>query len=54
MFPICKNKQNERMNYKISEKKWILMPSNLIPETLEPLLIRSGFEKNSFGYMAEI
>jgi len=35
-------------------KKWILLPSNLIPETLEPLLTRTGFEKNSFGYLAEI
>lgn len=35
-------------------KKWIILPENLIPEFLEPLLIRTGFEKIRFGYMAEI
>lgn len=37
-----------------SEKKWILMPINLIPEFLEPLLIRTGFEKYRYGYVAKI
>ncbi len=35
-------------------KKWIIMPENLIPEFLEPLLTRIGFEKIRYGYMAEI
>ena len=32
-------------------KKWILMPNSIIPEILQPLLIRTGFEKINFGYM---
>lgn len=35
-------------------KKWILMPYNLIPEFLEPLLTRTGFTRIRAGYLAEI
>lgn len=34
--------------------KWILMPLNMIPEFLEPLLVRTGFEKYRYGYVAKI
>ncbi|MBR1639904.1 MAG: GNAT family N-acetyltransferase [Treponema sp.] len=32
-------------------KKWIFMPEEFIPEIIEPLLIRTGFEKKLGGYL---
>lgn len=37
-----------------TEKKWILMPNSIVPEILQPLLIRNGFTKNNFGYILAI
>ena len=35
-------------------KKWIFLPNIMIPEFLEPLLIRTGFTKIRNGFFAEI
>lgn len=35
-------------------KKWIILPNMIIPEFLEPLLIRTGFDKIRNGFVAEI
>lgn len=35
-------------------KKWILLPNNFIPENLESLLARTGFEKVGSGYAARL
>lgn len=32
-------------------KKFILLPNLMAPEIIEPLLIRTGFVKNNFGYV---
>lgn len=32
-------------------KKIILLPNLMVPEIIEPLLIRTGFVKNNFGYV---
>ena len=32
-------------------KKWIFMPEDLIPVVIEPLLVRTGFEKKLGGYL---
>ncbi|MCQ2576055.1 MAG: GNAT family N-acetyltransferase [Treponema sp.] len=34
--------------------KWILLPDTILPETLQPLLSRSGFEKIGSGYAARL
>lgn len=33
------------------EKKWILIPDFIIPDFLQPLLIRTGFKKTLSGYL---
>lgn len=33
------------------EKKWVLLPDSIIPEIIQPLLIRTGFEKINSGYL---
>ena len=35
-------------------KKWIILVNSIIPEELEPMLLRSGFEKTGSGYAARI
>lgn len=32
-------------------KKWVLLPDYLAPEIIQPLLIRTGFEKKQSGYI---
>jgi len=39
---------------KSAGKNWILLPNIIIPEFLEPLLIRTGFQKIRAGFIAEI
>lgn len=39
---------------KALKKEWILLTNTIIPESMEPLLLRSGFEKTGSGYSAEI
>ncbi len=36
------------------KKKWILITNTIVPETLEPLLQRYGFEKTGSGFLAKI
>lgn len=36
------------------KKQWILLTNTIIPENLEPLLIRTGFTKTGSGYAAKI
>jgi len=33
-------------------KHWLIMPKIFVPEFLEPLLLRTGFDKNVMGYAA--
>lgn len=39
---------------KRSGKNWILLPNIILPESLEQLLIRTGFEKIGSGYAAKL
>jgi len=39
---------------KRSGKKWLLLPNIILPEGLEPLLIRTGFEKVGSGFAARL
>ena len=39
---------------KRSGKNWILLPNIILPESLEPLLIRTGFEKIASGFAAKL
>ena len=32
-------------------KKWVLIPDSIIPEILQPLLLRTGFERINSGYI---
>ncbi len=32
-------------------KKWVLIPNSIIPEILQPLLLRTGFERINSGYI---
>ena len=36
---------------KSRDKKWLIVPSVYVPEFVEPLLFRTGFEKTDFGYI---
>jgi len=35
-------------------KKWVLIPNFIAPEILQPLLVRTGFEKISSGYLLQL
>ena len=35
-------------------KKWVLLPNTIAPEILQPLLVRSGFEKINSGYLLHL
>lgn len=39
---------------KILGREWILLANTVIPDSMESLLIRSGFQKSGFGYAAKI
>ncbi|MCR4734392.1 MAG: GNAT family N-acetyltransferase [Treponema sp.] len=39
---------------KEKEKKWLLLPDSIIPEQLQSLLTRTGFEKIAFGYAVKL
>lgn len=39
---------------KVLKKEWILLANIIIPESIEPLLLRSGFQKLGSGYSARI
>lgn len=39
---------------KDQKKQWILLTNSFVPETLEPLLLRSGFQKTGTSYAAQI
>lgn len=39
---------------KDQKKQWILLTNTIVPESLEPLLVRSGFEKTGSGFAAKI
>ena len=41
-------------NLKTLKKEWILLTNTVIPDSLEPLLLRSGFKKTGSGYSAQI
>lgn len=36
------------------EEKWLVMPNIIIPETIKPLLIRTGFTQIDFGFLLKI
>lgn len=35
-------------------QRWVLLPSTIAPEILQPLLVRTGFEKISSGYLLHL
>lgn len=39
---------------KDQKKQWILLTNTIIPESLEPLMIRAGFSRTGSGYAAKI
>lgn len=39
---------------KSDEEKWLVMPNIIIPETIKPLLIRTGFVQIDFGFLLKI
>lgn len=39
---------------KVLEMEWILLANTIIPDSMEHVLIRSGFQKTEFGYAAKI
>lgn len=36
------------------KKKWILLTYTIVPDSIQPLLLRSGFQKTGSGFAAEI
>lgn len=41
-------------NLQSTEEKWLVMPNFIIPETLKPLLLRTGFVQYDFGFLLKI
>ncbi|MCQ2572857.1 MAG: GNAT family N-acetyltransferase [Treponema sp.] len=39
---------------KSGEEKWLVMPNIIIPETIKPLLVRTGFVQIDFGFLLKI
>ncbi len=39
---------------KSDEEKWLVMPNFIIPETIKPLLVRTGFSQIDFGFLLHI
>jgi len=37
-----------------SGKKWLLLPDHFVPEIIQPLLIRTGFERKQSGYILHL
>ena len=35
-------------------KKWLLLANLILPETIEPMLLKSGFQKTSSGFAADL